>query len=89
MTTNATLLFNRFRPNTVAGRILSTLANGEPKTVAQIVRVAKPKSADNLLGPGGWYAKLRHYGKTSRKFTLAKTEDGKIVLRARKTRKAA
>ena len=84
-----TLVFNRFRENSVAGRMLAALAAGKPLSVAQVVRVAKPKSAENIMAPGGWYAKLRAYGKATRKFNLSKTEDGKLVLKARKTRKAA
>lgn len=75
-----TLIFNRFRTNSVAGRMLKALANGEPKSVAQIARIAKPKSVDNILAPGGWYAQLRRFGKATRKFNLSKI-DGKIVLK--------
>lgn len=81
---NNVLVFNRFRSNSVAGRLLTSLSGGQPRSVAQLVRVAKPRSADNILAPGGWYAKLRAYGKTTRKFKLSKTDDGKLVLVARK-----
>lgn len=78
---NDTLIFNRFRANSVAGRMLVALADGQPRTAAQIARIAKPRSADNILQPGGWYALLRAYGKKSRKFLLEKTDDGKIVMK--------
>lgn len=78
------LIFNRFKADSVAGRMLKALAKGKPMSEAQVVRIAKPKSADNILAPGGWYAKLRAYGKATRKFNLSKTEDGKLVLVARK-----
>lgn len=81
---NKTLIFNRFRSNSVAGRMLSLLADGTPRTAKQIARSAKPKSVDNILQPGGWYVLLRRYGKATRKFNLSKTEDGKIVLKVRK-----
>jgi len=74
------LVFNRFRTDSVGGRMLIALANGKPHTVAQLARVAKPRSVENILAPGGWYAKLRAYGKASRQFTLRKTEGGKLVM---------
>lgn len=82
------LVFNRFRATSIAGRILTTLSDGKPKSAAQVARIAKSRSADNILAPGGWYAKLRNYGKRTRKFLLSKTEDGKLVLKARKTARA-
>lgn len=75
------LILNRFRQNSVAGRIIKALSNGRPLTVKQVARIAKPRSVDNILAPGGWYAQLRKYGKTSRKFNLSKTEDGKLVMK--------
>jgi hypothetical protein len=87
MAQNQELVFNRFRVNSVAGRMLTALAKGKPLTAAQVARVAKPRSADNILAPGGWYAQLRAYGKKTRKFNLSKDESGKLVLVAR--RKAA
>jgi hypothetical protein len=83
MTTTKPLVFNRFRVNSVAGRMLSLLSDGKPRTAAQIARSAKPRSVDNILAPGGWYALLRAYGRKSRKFNLSKV-DGKLVLKARK-----
>lgn len=76
MTTN--LIFNRFRSNSVAGRILKSLATG-PKTPAQLAHVAKA-SADNILAGGGWYFQLRRFGKASKKFTLGMNEQGRLVL---------
>jgi hypothetical protein len=89
MTKTNELVFNRFRPNSVAGRMLSALAKGQPMSVAQIARVAKPKSKDNILAPGGWYVQLRAFGKASRKFRLSKTEDGKLQLTVLRRGKAA
>jgi hypothetical protein len=83
------LVFDRFRPDSVAGRILIALTPGKPLSVAQLARVARPKSVDNILAPGGWYTQLRRFGKTTRKFTLAKTDDGKIVLTLARRRRAA
>lgn len=83
------LVFNRFRVNSVAGRMLVALAKGQPMSVAQVARVAQPKSADNILAPGGWYAQLRRFGKESRKFKLGKTDDGKLVMTVRKGIKVA
>ena len=88
-TKNNTVIFNRFRANSVAGRILTVLAAGKPLTVAQVARAAKPRSTDNLMAPGGWYALLRAYGKTTRKFNLSKTDDGKLVMIVRKGVKVA
>lgn len=76
------LVFNRFQSKSVAGRMLSALAGG-PKTPAQIANVAKVKSADNILAPGGWYFQLRRFGKTSGKFKLAK-DGNKLVLTVNK-----
>src|SRR4051812_35481766 len=81
MTMTNDLVFNRFKSDSVAGRMLRALMAGKPLSVAQVARVARPKSVDNILAPGGWYALLRRYGKTSRKFNLAKTEDGKLVMK--------
>jgi hypothetical protein len=78
---NKNLILNRFRTNSVAGRMLVLLADGKPRSAAQIARSAKPRSVENITQPGGWYTLLRAYGKKSRKFNLAKTEDGKIVLK--------
>lgn len=78
------LILNRFRVNSVAGRMLKFLSNGEPQTPAAVARVAKPRSVENIMQPGGWFTLLRAYGKTSRKFTMEKTEEGKIVMRLRK-----
>lgn len=78
-----TLVFDRFRPDSIGGRILTTLSDGQPKSIAQIARVAKPRSVRNITAPGGWYTQLRAYGKASRKFTLSKTDDGKLVLMAK------
>lgn len=87
--TNDTLLFNRFRANSVAGRMLSALSAGKPLSVAQVARAAKPRSVDNIVAPGGWYTQLRAFGKKSRKFTLAKTDDGKLVMKVNARGKAA
>lgn len=73
------LVFNRFRSNSIAGRILRSLASG-PKTPAQLAHLAKSKSADNVMAPGGWYFQLRRFGKASKKFTLAVTDNGRLVL---------
>jgi hypothetical protein len=75
------LILNRFRPNSVSGRIIRFLSSGKPRTVKEVARVAKPKSVENILGPGGWYAKLRAEGKRSKRFDLSKTDDGKLVLK--------
>jgi hypothetical protein len=74
------LVFNRFQPNSVAGRMLSALAK-RPMTVAELARVAKPKSTDNIMAPGGWYFQLRRFGKASRKFTLSVADNGRLVLK--------
>jgi hypothetical protein len=81
---NNDLVLNRFRPNSVGGRLVSALAAGKPRTVAELARAAKPRSKDNLLAPGGWFDLLRAYGKSSRKFKLEKLEDGKIQMIVRK-----
>ena len=86
---NATLVFNRFRSNSVAGRMLIALAKGTPMTPAAVARAAKAKSPKNITAPGGWYALLRAFGRKSRKFNLSKTEDGKLVLVVRKGVKVA
>lgn len=75
----STLVFNRFRSNSVAGRMLTALAKG-PKTPAQVARIAKSKSADNIMAGGGWYFQLRRFGKISRKFTLSVEDNGRLVL---------
>lgn len=77
---DSTLVFNRFRSNTVAGRMLSALAK-RPMTVAEVARIAKPRSTDNILAPGGWYFQLRRFGKTSKKFSLSMAENGRLVLK--------
>jgi hypothetical protein len=86
---NDVLVFNRFRANSVAGRMLALLADGRPRTDKQIARSAKPRSVDNILAPGGWYVQLRAFGKKTRKFVLAKTDDGKIVMTVRRGVKVA
>lgn len=86
---NDLLIFNRFRSNTVAGRMLKALSSGKPLSVAQVARVARPKSVDNITAPGGWYTQLRAYGKKTRKFLLSKTDDGKLVMRVRRGAKVA
>jgi len=84
-----TVLFGQYKADSVAGRMLKALAAGKPLTVAQIARVAQPKSIDNILAPGGWYAQLRRFGKTTRRFNLSKTEDGKLVMTVRRGTKVA
>lgn len=78
----ATTVFNRFRVNSVAGRMLTTLAKG-PKTPLQVAKIAKVRSADNIMAGGGWYFQLRRFGKASRKFDLSAV-DGKLVLTVNK-----
>ena len=78
-----TLVFGRFRVNSVGGRMARLLSDGRPRTIAQIARTAKPASVANILQPGGWYSLLRSYGKASRKYTLGKQADGKLVMRVR------
>lgn len=82
MTSN--LVFNRFRANSVGGRMAALLADGKPRTDAQVAHSAKPRSVANIAQPGGWFALLRAYGKASRKFNLSRTEDGKMVMKVRK-----
>jgi hypothetical protein len=72
------MVFNRFKPDSVAGRILKALASG-PKTPAQLAHLAGSKSADNIIAPGGWFYQLRKFGKTTGKFKLEK-EDNRLVL---------
>lgn len=73
------MVFNRFRVNSIAGRMLTALAK-RPMTPAQIAHVVKAKSADNIMAPGGWYFQLRRFGKTTKKFTLATADNGRLVL---------
>jgi hypothetical protein len=73
-----------YRPNTVSGRIVKLLSDGKPRTVKQVARAAKPKSIENILAPGGWYAHIRRDGKATGQFELAKTDDGKLVLKVAK-----
>jgi hypothetical protein len=73
-----TLVFNRFRSNTVAGRMLTALAK-RPLTPAQVAHLAKAKSAGNIMAGGGWYFQLRRFGKASKKFTLAMV-DGRLTM---------
>jgi hypothetical protein len=72
------MIFNRFKVDSVAGRMLKALAAG-PKTAAQLAHIAGSKSADNILAPGGWFYQLRKFGKTSGKFKLEKSEN-RLVL---------
>ena len=72
------MIFNRFKKDSVAGRILAALAGG-PKTPAQLAHLAKVRSESNLMGAGGWYYQLRKFGKTSGKFKLVK-EENRLVL---------
>ena len=72
------MIFNRFKQDSIAGRILKALAGG-PKTAAQLAYVAGSKSADNILAPGGWFYQLRKFGKTSGKFRLEK-DGNRLVL---------
>lgn len=81
---NSTLVFNRFRANSVGGRMAKLLSDGKVHSLAQVVRAAKPRSESNILQPGGWFALLRAYGRKSRKFNLSMTEDGKMVMAVRK-----
>ena len=81
------LVFNRYRADSVGGRILTALTAG-PKTAAQLAHVAKSKSADNILAPGGWYSQLRRFGKESGKFTLEK-KDNRLVLTVHRGKKVA
>jgi hypothetical protein len=76
------MIFNRFRPDSVAGRMLKALAAG-PKTPAQLAAQAKAKSADNILAPGGWFYQLRKFGKATGKFRLEK-DGNKLVLTVNK-----
>ena len=87
--TNATLVLNRFRSNSVAGRMVLALANGKPMTPAAVARAAKAKSVKNVTAPGGWFTLLRAFGRKSRKFNLTKTDDGKLVMAVRKGVKVA
>ena len=73
------MVFNRFRTNSIAGRMLTALAK-RPMTPAQIAHVAKAKSADNIMAGGGWYFQLRRFGKASKKFTLSVADNGRLVL---------
>lgn len=76
------MIFNRFKADSVAGRMLKALARG-PKTAEQLASVAKAKSAENVLAPGGWFYLLRKFGKTSGKFRLEK-DGNKLVLTVNK-----
>ena len=71
-------LFGRYRRDSVAGRILTALVE-KPLTPSELAKVAKPKSAANIMNPGGWYFQLRRFGKTTKKFDLSLV-DGKLVL---------
>jgi hypothetical protein len=64
--------------------MLTLLSDGKPRSIKEIARVAKPRSVENIDANGGWYTYLRRYGKKSRQFELAKTEDGKIQLTLRR-----
>ena len=81
MTTD--LIFNRYRPDSIAGRILAALAK-RPHTPAELARIAQSRSADNILAAGGWYSQLRRFGKTTRKFSLELADDGRLVLTVNK-----
>lgn len=76
---DSNLVFNRFRSNSVAGRMLTALAK-RPLTPAQVAHIARVKSADNIMAGGGWYFQLRRFGKASKKFTLAVADNGRLVL---------
>jgi hypothetical protein len=77
-----TMVFNRFKADSVAGRMLKALARG-PKTAEQLAMQAKAKSAENVLAPGGWFYQLRKFGKTTGKFRLEK-DGNKLVLTVNK-----
>ena len=72
------LVFNRYRADSIGGRILTALTTA-PRTPAELARIAKSRSADNILAPGGWYSQLRRFGKESGKFTL-EVKDNRLVL---------
>lgn len=72
------LVFNRYRPDSIGGKILTALAAG-PRTPSELARIAKPRSAANIMAPGGWFSQLRRFGKTSRKFDL-RVVDGRLVM---------
>lgn len=70
-----TTILSYFRANTVSGRMINLLLDGKAHTVAEIAKVAKPRSADNILQPGGWYAQLRRFGRDTGLFLLEKDGD--------------
>lgn len=80
---DATLVFNRFKPASVAGKILRALVAG-PKTPAQVAHLAGSRSVDNIMAPGGWFYQLRKFGKTSGKFALSLNDNGRLVLAVNK-----
>ena len=76
------LVFNRYRADSIGGRILTSLAGG-PKTPSELARIAGSRSADNITAPGGWYSQLRKFGKTTGKFKLEK-DGNRLVLTVNK-----
>ena len=74
------LLMGKFRPDSVGGRMVELLSDGKPRSAAEIAKVVKPKSVENITSSGGWYSLLKQFGEKSDFFDMAKTEDGKIQM---------
>ena len=72
------LIHGRFRPESMSGKMLTLLADGKARTVAEIAKAIKPRSVTNI--GTGKYAALRTFGNKTKAFKLQKTEDGKIQI---------
>ena len=74
------LVADRFKPESVGGRMCALLLDGKARTVAEIAKASKVASRKNILGGGGWFFVLKRHGQRSGLYDLIKTDDDKIQL---------
>jgi hypothetical protein len=74
-----TLIAGMFKPTSIGGKMIMLLVDGKPRSVAEIAKVVKPRSKDNIVN---WYNYLRRIGKTKGLYILSITDDGKFVMKA-------
>jgi len=74
----AELVAGRYKANSLSGQMITLLSDGKARSVAEIAKVIKPRSVENI--GTGKYAALKAFGAKSGAYFMSKTEDGKIQL---------
>jgi hypothetical protein len=74
------LVFGRFKPDSIGGKIAALLSDGLPHTAEDIAAAVSVKSVKNITASGGWYSVLKIHGEKTKLYTLVKTDDDKLIL---------